>query len=86
MPSRAVLYDPTSAEWLRFDGLGLVKGGLLVTPPLTCGLLPGSYREFLVRRGVLTEAVISREDLANADRIYLVNAVRKWRRGELRTG
>lgn len=59
------------------------KNGALVTPPVTCGLLPGTYRAFLVRRGVIGEAVISREDLQRSPRIYLVNAVRKWRKAEL---
>jgi hypothetical protein len=37
----------------------------------------------LVRRRVIGEAVISREDLQKSRRIYLVNAVRKWRKAEL---
>ena len=63
--------------------LVIEKNGALVTPPVTCGLLPGTYREFLVRRGSVGEAVISREDLQKAPRIYLVNAVRKWRKAVL---
>lgn len=63
--------------------LVIEKNGALVTPPVTCGLLPGTYRAFLVRRGVIGEAVISREDLQRSPRIYLVNAVRKWRKAEL---
>ena len=63
--------------------LVIEKNGALVTPPVTCGLLPGTYREFLVRRGSVGEAVISKEDLQKAPRIYLVNAVRKWRKAEL---
>jgi len=59
------------------------KNGTLVTPPVTCGLLPGTYRGFLLRRGLIKEEIVSREDLQQSARIYLVNAVRKWRRAEL---
>ena len=57
--------------------------GKLVTPPVSSGLLPGTYRDFLLKRGVLTEQTLSAEDLRNASRIYLINAVRKWRRAIL---
>ncbi len=63
--------------------LVIEKDGRLVTPPLTSGLLPGTYRNFLLRRGVLAEQVISMDDLRASPRIFLINAVRKWRRAEL---
>lgn len=57
--------------------------GKLVTPPVDSGLLPGTYRDFLLRRGILTEQVLTLDDLRNSTRIYLINAVRKWRRAIL---
>ena len=60
------------------------KNGRLVTPPLASGLLPGTYRGFLLQRGILTEEVLTRDDLYESPRIYLINAVRKWRRACLR--
>ncbi len=54
--------------------------GKLLTPPVNCGLLPGTYREFLLQRGILTEQVLTVGDLRKSSRIYLINAVRKWRR------
>jgi para-aminobenzoate synthetase/4-amino-4-deoxychorismate lyase len=57
--------------------------GKLLTPPVKCGLLPGTYREFLLQRGILTEQVLTVDDLRNSSRIYLINAVRKWRRAVL---
>ena len=63
--------------------LVIEKNGKLITPAVTCGLLQGTYRCDLLRRGVIREEVISREDLRKSARIYLVNAVRKWRRAEL---
>jgi para-aminobenzoate synthetase/4-amino-4-deoxychorismate lyase len=60
--------------------LVIKKNGQLVTPPVSCGLLPGTYRDFLVKRGVLQEQVLTLEDLRDNSHIYLINAVRKWRR------
>ncbi len=56
--------------------------GRLVTPPVNCGLLPGTYRDFLLQRGILTEQVLTVDDLRKSSRIYLINAVRKWRRAQ----
>ncbi len=57
--------------------------GKLLTPPVNCGLLPGTYREFLLQRGILTEQVLTVNDLRKSSRIFLINAVRKWRRAVL---
>lgn len=57
--------------------------GRLITPPLASGLLPGTYRGFLLQRGTLTEQVLSKDDLRGSPRIYLINAVRKWQRARL---
>ncbi len=54
--------------------------GAWVTPPLESGLLPGTYRDFLLRRGTIKEQTLTPDDLRNSSRIYLINAVRKWRR------
>lgn len=62
------------------------KDGLLVTPPLTSGLLPGTFRAQLLETGEITEQVIMRSDLERADEIYLINSVRKWRRVRLVEG
>lgn len=56
-----------------------VIGGKLVTPPLSSGLLAGTFREELLEAGVIREKVISREELERAEAIYLINSVRTWR-------
>lgn len=56
------------------------KAGRLVTPPVTGGLLPGTLREELVERGLLHEAVVTRQELLSARRLWLINSVRGWRR------
>ena len=57
--------------------------GKLVTPPVNSGLLAGTYRDFLLKRGILTEQILTPDDLLNPSRIFLINAVRKWRRAVL---
>jgi para-aminobenzoate synthetase/4-amino-4-deoxychorismate lyase len=57
--------------------------GRLVTPPVASGLLAGTYRAELLQRGCLHEQVLSRGDLSRSSKIYLINAVRKWRRATL---
>jgi para-aminobenzoate synthetase/4-amino-4-deoxychorismate lyase len=58
-------------------------GGVKVTPPLACGLLPGTMRAELLERGEITEARIAKEDLLRADEVWLINSVRGWMRVEL---
>jgi para-aminobenzoate synthetase/4-amino-4-deoxychorismate lyase len=56
--------------------LVLERGGRRYTPPVACGLLGGVMREELLATGALEERVLRPEDLARADRVLLVNAVR----------
>jgi len=52
----------------------------LFTPPVTCGLLPGTFRAHLLETGQTTEKVIRKEELKDCENIFLVNSVRKWQR------
>lgn len=52
--------------------------GELFTPPLSCGLLPGTFRAHLLETGRVRERVIRKEDLGKCTKIFLVNSVRKW--------
>jgi len=54
-----------------------IDGGWL-TPAASSGLLPGTYRQELLDRGRLQEAVLSREMLFSATRVMLINSVRGW--------
>jgi para-aminobenzoate synthetase/4-amino-4-deoxychorismate lyase len=57
------------------------KDGLLITPPIECGLLPGVQRRHLLEtRPSAIERVLYPEDLRQADAIFLSNAVRGLRR------
>ncbi len=60
--------------------------GRLVTPPVSCGLLPGTLRARLLAEGRVHEGTVRLEDLADADEIFLVNSVRGWMRCRLAPG
>ena len=56
----------------------------LVTPPVMCGLLNGTYRRHLLdARGDTAERVIRLDDLRRAEAVYVCNALRGLRRGIL---
>jgi len=57
----------------------LKQGNGFFTPPLSSGLLGGVYREYLLETGVVPvkEKVLYYEDLRKADKIFLLNSVRK---------
>ena len=56
----------------------LKKKGLYYTPPVSCGLLPGVFREHFMKtqKGRVKEKILKLEDLTNADNIYCANSVR----------
>jgi len=55
----------------------VVKDGIWRTPPVCCGLLPGTCRAQILReRREACEAVLTLDDLVRADSIYLCNSVR----------
>lgn len=55
----------------------------LFTPPVSCGLLAGTFRQHLLEEGSIKERVVTVEELRKANQIYLINSVRKWMRAEL---
>jgi len=57
--------------------------GKMYTPPVSCGLLAGTFRGVLLKEGLLTERVMTREDVQNAAQLFLINSVRKWRKAVL---
>jgi para-aminobenzoate synthetase / 4-amino-4-deoxychorismate lyase len=69
-------------ETPRFN-LVLELDGRWVTPPVSSGLLAGTFRARLLAEGRLEEAVLRHDDLARADRLWLVNSVRGFRRARL---
>jgi len=58
--------------------------GLLWTPPLACGLLPGTRRARMLVEGSLQERPMAIEEVAKAPRVFLLNSVRGIWRVEVR--
>ena len=52
------------------------RDGVLLTPPLACGLLPGVMRRHLLDSGRAVECVLTRDDLLGASKLYVANALR----------
>jgi len=61
------------------------RDGLLYTPPLRCGLLPGVMRRSLLASGRACEAVLTKADLLAAEAVYMANALRGLLRVEIET-
>jgi para-aminobenzoate synthetase/4-amino-4-deoxychorismate lyase len=57
--------------------------GRLLTPPVSSGLLAGTYRALLLAQGEISEKVIHVDDLKRCSAIYLINSVRATRKARL---
>ncbi|WP_372847276.1 chorismate-binding protein [Pontiella sp.] len=58
-------------------------GDRMITPPVACGLLPGTLRAHLLKAGEIEEGIVTLDDLRAAEEIYLINSVRGWQWGRL---
>ena len=58
-------------------------GGQLLTPPISCGVLSGTFRALLVETGQVLERTISIDQLADCSKLFRVNSVRRWERVEI---
>ena len=52
--------------------------GLLLTPPVTSGLLAGVLRNALIAQGIIIERILKPQDIYSARNIWLVNSLRGW--------
>ena len=52
--------------------------GQLFTPPVSCGLLAGTFRDRLLEEGKIKERVITIDEFKSAKEMFLINSVRKW--------
>ncbi len=60
--------------------------GMLVTPPVEAGLLPGTYRAWLLANGRIRERPIFLAELHRARQVWLINSVRGWQQVEVEMG
>jgi para-aminobenzoate synthetase/4-amino-4-deoxychorismate lyase len=52
------------------------SSGVLLTPPVSSGLLPGTLRAHLLDEGKIRESVLTLQDVTDAPQCYLLNSVR----------
>jgi para-aminobenzoate synthetase/4-amino-4-deoxychorismate lyase len=57
----------------------------LITPPVSSGLLAGTFRAWLLDQQKISEEIVTIDDVMLANQIYLINSVRKWRQANLPT-
>jgi para-aminobenzoate synthetase / 4-amino-4-deoxychorismate lyase len=50
--------------------------GILYTPPIRCGLLQGTYREWMLEQKKIIEKVVKIDDISSASNVFLMNALR----------
>ncbi|HEX7332977.1 MAG TPA: aminodeoxychorismate synthase component I [Pyrinomonadaceae bacterium] len=69
----------------RIANVVVAIDGELYTPPVSSGLLPGTFRAELLAEGKIKERVITVEELRHVKEFFLINSVRKWIRVHLRS-
>jgi len=52
--------------------------GVRYTPPLSSGLLGGTFRAEQLDAGTIRERVLTKTDITSASRLWLINSVRRW--------
>ena len=52
--------------------------GVRYTPPLSSGLLGGTFRAEQLDAGAIRERILTKADVASASRLWLINSVRRW--------
>jgi para-aminobenzoate synthetase/4-amino-4-deoxychorismate lyase len=57
--------------------------GRFFTPPIPCGVLPGTFRAHLLETGHLLERTFLVEELKDCERIFRINSIRKWQEVKL---
>jgi para-aminobenzoate synthetase/4-amino-4-deoxychorismate lyase len=57
--------------------------GKLVTPPVSAGLLAGTFRAQLIEAGEIEERTITLAELQSITKIFLINSVRRWIQAEI---
>jgi para-aminobenzoate synthetase/4-amino-4-deoxychorismate lyase len=67
----------------RIANVVVSTDGQLFTPPVSCGLLPGTFREQLLAEGKIKERMITIDELRDVKEFFLINSVRKWTRVQL---
>jgi para-aminobenzoate synthetase / 4-amino-4-deoxychorismate lyase len=73
-----LMNDAGELTELTTGNLVLQLAGRRLTPRRSAGLLAGIFRGELLAAGAVEEAVLTPDQLAAADRVWLVNSLREW--------
>lgn len=75
-----VLLWNEEGELTEFTNGNLVMeiDGQLYTPPVSSGLLAGTFREKLLAEGKIQERVLTLKDYESCERMWFINSVRRW--------
>ena len=74
-----ILWNPAGeVTETTIANLVVEQGDQRVTPPIACGLLPGTMRAELLATGEVNEARVTIQQARQASRLWLVNSVRGW--------
>ncbi len=68
-----------------FGNIAALVDGTWITPPLSCGLLPGVGRAVALRDGRVQEAVLRLSDLPRVEEWAFINSLRGWLAATLQT-
>jgi para-aminobenzoate synthetase/4-amino-4-deoxychorismate lyase len=52
--------------------------GQLWTPPVSCGLLPGTFRQWLLDQRAIFERTMTVDEVGRAQELWFINSVRGW--------
>jgi len=58
------------------------KRGVIYTPPVRCGLLPGVMRRVMMKKYRIREKILTLKDLLSADAVYVSNSLIGWKKVE----
>lgn len=74
-----LLYNPNGeiTEFTR-GNVAVLMDGVWYTPPLSCGLLNGIERQYLLEKGQLKEKILYRKDVEQAQGMAFLNSLRGW--------
>ena len=53
----------------------IIKNKKIITPPISEGVLPGTVRNYLLKKGLASEAKITINDLLNASESFITNSI-----------
>lgn len=92
----ARLRRPGCEDVLLFNALGEITestmanvavkiDGKMYTPPVHCGVLPGTRRAYMLDQGRLRERVISVQEVLGNPNVYLLNSVRGIKKVRIKT-